>query len=162
MSAELQAKPTPQLEQSRVAMGVGNALNVILASLPTSKRISQNSLGPAGADFQTLDRLGVAKRRANPAPPSPARPPTVAATWMTPGEVATLLRIRPEKVLGWVHDGRLLAVNVASDGATRPRWRISQTALETFLASRSNRAAGDTAPVRRRSRIPTDEVVEYF
>ncbi|MCK6477198.1 MAG: helix-turn-helix domain-containing protein [Phycisphaerales bacterium] len=104
----------------------------------------------------------MAKRRAIPSTEPPARPPAVITEWLTPPEVAALLRIRLEKVLGWVRDGRLLAVNVAADGSSRPRWRISRAALELFLAARSNRPAGAAAPSRRRSRSSDNEVVEYF
>ena len=138
------------------------APNAIPALDPTPTRIFQISGEAAGANLQTLDRPGVAKRRAIPSTEPPARPPAVAAEWLTPPEVAALLRVRLEKVLGWVHDGRLLAVNVASDGSTRPRWRISQAALEAFLNARSNRAAAAAPPTRRRRRTQSDDIVEFF
>src|SRR5262245_46356782 len=54
--------------------------------------------------------------------------------YLTPREVAKLLRVSPEKALGWVHRGELRAVNV-SDRA-RPRYRVSQDDLAAFLKGR--------------------------
>ncbi len=131
---------------------------------PAPARILANSCGAAGVDSQGPDSSGVARRRAILQPAVRPRAAAIVADtqWLTPPEVAALLRIRLEKVLGWIHDGRLLAVNVASDGAVRPRWRVSRTALDAFLTSRSNRAGQSVAPIARRSRRPADDVVEFF
>jgi excisionase family DNA binding protein len=55
-------------------------------------------------------------------------------TYLTPPEIAKLLRVSPEKVLGWIRRGKLKAVNV-SDGF-RPRYRVSQEDLDAFLKVR--------------------------
>lgn len=138
------------------------APNVIPALDPTPTSIFQISGEAAGANLQTLDRPGVAKRRAIPRNEPPARPPAAAAAWLTASEVAALLRVRNEKILHWVRDGRLLAVNVAADGSSRPRWRISRAALESFLAARSNRANLQQTSVRRRRRPSSDDIEEFF
>ena len=48
-----------------------------------------------------------------------------------------------EKVLQWIADGELIAVNVAqaADGR-RPRWRISLDAIEAFERRRSTGTIG--------------------
>jgi len=54
--------------------------------------------------------------------------------YLTPPEVAALLRVSPDKVLGWIRRAELRAFNV-SDG-TRPRYRIRRADLEGFLKRR--------------------------
>jgi hypothetical protein len=47
-------------------------------------------------------------------------------------------------VLGWIRSGELTAINVGrSPGARKPRWRISQEALEAFELARSRQEAAD-------------------
>ena len=55
---------------------------------------------------------------------------------LTPPEVAQLYRVTPEKVLTWIRSGELDAINVASRGARRPRFRIRPEALREFEAHR--------------------------
>jgi excisionase family DNA binding protein len=54
--------------------------------------------------------------------------------FLTPPEVARLLRVSPEKVYGWIRRGELRAVNVGN--CSRPRYRVSRDNLEAFLAAR--------------------------
>jgi excisionase family DNA binding protein len=62
-------------------------------------------------------------------------------------------------VLGWIRSGELRAVNVGrSLGAKKPRWRITQEALEAFEAARS---AGPLQPRSRRRKRPAD-VIEFY
>lgn len=73
------------------------------------------------------------------------------ARCLTPPEIATRLRVSPEKVLGWIRRGELRAINV-SDG-NRPRYRINPDDLEAFL----NRREVQPPPrIQRRSRTPPD------
>ena len=58
-------------------------------------------------------------------------------TWRSPPQRAKQLGIDPEKVIGWIESGQLVAVNVSN--GTRPRWRISDSAFEAFLVARQNR-----------------------
>lgn len=58
--------------------------------------------------------------------------------FMTPPAVAKLLGISAEKVLTWIRNGDLRAVNVATTLGGRARWRIRRTDLEEFLAAREN------------------------
>ena len=56
-------------------------------------------------------------------------------SFMTPPTAASLLNVRVEKVLTWIHKGELRAINI-SDGKRRPRYRISPEALSAFVQSR--------------------------
>ena len=69
--------------------------------------------------------------------------------WVAPREIARQLGISPEKVVGWIRSGQLMATNVG-DGAMRPRFRVSPEALERFLAARSTAPA--PRAVRRQKR----------
>ena len=54
-----------------------------------------------------------------------------------------------EHVLGLIHDGELEASNV-SRSSSRPRWVITEAALEVFLKRRSNQQRGGQKPAQRR------------
>ena len=52
----------------------------------------------------------------------------------TSREIAKLLRVSPDKVLGWIRRGQLKAVNIGN--GFRPQYRISPDALQAFLRAR--------------------------
>ncbi len=81
-------------------------------------------------------------------PPRCLTPPLLAKHW----------GIKPDRVIAFIKAGHLAAFNVASDGSTRARWRISWDAVVAFENSRS--AAPLPRPSRRRRRDPA--VTEYF
>jgi excisionase family DNA binding protein len=62
-------------------------------------------------------------------------------------------------VLGWIRSGELRAVNVGRKlGARKPRWRITQEALEAFEQLRT-----PTPPVPRvRRRRRQEEVIQFY
>jgi excisionase family DNA binding protein len=61
-------------------------------------------------------------------------------------------------VLAWIRSGELRAVNVGRrPGAKKPRWRISQAALESFEARRT-----PTPPAPRKRRQRPADVVEFY
>jgi excisionase family DNA binding protein len=66
--------------------------------------------------------------------------PEAAGTTLTVTEVAGRLKVNRDKVLGWIHYGRLRAVNTAKGTLGRPRYRIKTADLEDFLAGRTGRA----------------------
>jgi excisionase family DNA binding protein len=66
--------------------------------------------------------------------------------WLTTGQVAQQLAVAAEKVLAWIRQGELRAVNVAERVSAKPRWRISPEALDEFLLRRQSTAP---SPVRR-------------
>jgi Helix-turn-helix domain len=62
-------------------------------------------------------------------------------------------------VLGWIRSGELRAVNVGRrPGARKPRWRITQAALEAFELARTPTPA---PPRARRKKRPAD-VIEFY
>lgn len=80
--------------------------------------------------------------------------------WFTPPEIAIERRVNPGKVLRWIASGQLEAFNFATDTLGRPRWRISEAALEAFDRSRSNRANKVARQVRRPAK--TSGSTAYF
>jgi excisionase family DNA binding protein len=54
--------------------------------------------------------------------------------FLTSREVARLLRVSADKVLGWIHRGDLRAVNVSN--RVRPQYRVSAADLDAFLKER--------------------------
>lgn len=77
--------------------------------------------------------------------------------WLTLPEIAKLLRIRQAKPVGWIKSGRLKAINVG-DGK-RPRYRVSRSALDEFLAAQE--VAPESKPVRRTRREKPAGYIEY-
>ena len=62
-------------------------------------------------------------------------------------------------VLGWIRSGELRAVNVGRRlGAKKPRWRVSQEALDAFEQLRTPASAQPTATRRKRP----SEVIEFY
>jgi excisionase family DNA binding protein len=62
-------------------------------------------------------------------------------------------------VLGWIRSGELRAVNVGrKPGAKKPRWRITQEALELFEQLRT---PAPPLPRTRRKKRPAD-VIEFY
>lgn len=73
-------------------------------------------------------------------------------TFHTVQEVANLLCVDDGKILGWIHSGQLIGINIAHDVGGRPRWRVSQAALDGFLLRRQSQPP---APARRkRTELP--------
>ena len=82
--------------------------------------------------------------------------PDYGQKWLTPPKLAKQLGVSNEKVLTWIRNGELRAVNVAERLAGRPRWRISEAAFEEFCQKRESRppvceASGYRSPRRRPS-----------
>ncbi|MGA2069643.1 MAG: helix-turn-helix domain-containing protein [Thermoguttaceae bacterium] len=67
--------------------------------------------------------------------------------YLTTTEIATRLRVSPEKVLGWIRRAELRAVNVGN--GHRPRYRISPEDFGGFLRRREVQAP---PPIQRRRR----------
>jgi excisionase family DNA binding protein len=68
--------------------------------------------------------------------------------WLTTRQVAEQLAVASEKVLAWIRQGELRAVNVAERVSAKPRWRISPEALEEFLLRRQSTAPTPTTRFR--------------
>jgi excisionase family DNA binding protein len=73
--------------------------------------------------------------------------------YLTPPEVARLLRVDAHSVLDWIRNGELRASNVASRTSTRPRWRVHRGDVDAFLAAR---AATPPPPRAKRPRRQAD------
>lgn len=76
-------------------------------------------------------------------------------THLTPKAICEMLAIGIEPVLNWIHSGQLKAVNV-SNSPKRPRWRISKTDFDAFLASRSTQP---TPTKKRKTPKPSRQYV---
>jgi excisionase family DNA binding protein len=62
-------------------------------------------------------------------------------------------------VLGWIRSGELRAVNVGRrPGARKPRWRITQAAVEAFELART----ATPPPPRARRRKRASDVIEFY
>lgn len=73
-------------------------------------------------------------------------------SYLTPPKIAKLLHVNHRKVMVWMRDGEIAAVNVASaPNSNRPMYRISQEAVDAFLQRRT--VAGGKLP-RSKSRGP--------
>lgn len=79
---------------------------------------------------------------------------------LTPREYAELREIHVDKVLGWIADGSLRALNLAASTSGRPRWRIPIEEIERFEQTRLS--APVTSPPPRRRRSGTQNDVEQF
>lgn len=77
----------------------------------------------------------------------------MSRTYSTPPEVAKRYSVKPQKVLAWIRSGELVAVNVAERANGRPRWRVSEEALETFERRRSSRPE-PTKTSRKNVKVP--------
>jgi excisionase family DNA binding protein len=77
----------------------------------------------------------------------------------TARQVAERLSVQTAVVLGWIRSGGLRAVDVSNGARRKPRWRISDEALEEFIASRTA-----VSPLRsaRRRRRRNSNVIEFF
>jgi len=54
-------------------------------------------------------------------------PPADPPAWLTPLEVAALLRVHPRTVRNWLRTQQLVGVKIGAS------WRIDATALEIYL-----------------------------
>ena len=78
--------------------------------------------------------------------------------FLTPPEIAKLLRVSPEKALGWIRSGELKAVNVGN--GFRPRFRVSRENLDAFLKAREVQPPPERT--RRQRRRSQDGVIQFY
>jgi excisionase family DNA binding protein len=76
-----------------------------------------------------------------------------ADAYLTPPEIASVLRCRQSKVLAWIRSGRLAAVNL-SEGQ-RPRYRVRRADLDEFLAGKAVSPVVPRPTRRVRQSIPS-------
>ena len=86
-------------------------------------------------------------------------PALATRPYLRPADVARDLGVNQSKVLGWIRSGELRGVNVATRLGGRPRWRIAQVDLDSFLMRRSAAPAPKVTKLRKRK---DDAVIEFF
>ena len=94
-------------------------------------------------------------RRASAMPePLPADPSPVPLSY-TVADLAHRWRVGEDKVRTFLRRGELIGVNVATDRAGKPRWRITAESVRAFEERRSS------APPPRRGRRQRRAVIDY-
>jgi hypothetical protein len=78
--------------------------------------------------------------------------------YLTPPAIGRLLGVDARKVIGWIENGELQAVNCATKPTGRPRWKINPEALRDF----ERRRAAKPMPRTRRRRRREVVTGEYF
>jgi Helix-turn-helix domain len=73
-------------------------------------------------------------------------------------QVAAKYGVDAHAVLAWIRGGELSAIDVAHRRGRRPRWRISQDAIDAFESARSSRPQQVTA---RRPRAKSAGVIQF-
>lgn len=81
------------------------------------------------------------------------------ASYLTPPQVAERFAVDPHKVLDWIRRGELHAIDCATVTGGRPRYRVSQKALEQFELHRSATPQPRITRCRRRK---DPNIVEFF
>jgi excisionase family DNA binding protein len=76
----------------------------------------------------------------------------IQRAYHSPPDIAKQLGINDTKVLTWIRNGELIAIDISTVRGGRPRWRIRHEDLEAFLQKRRT-----TKPVsaRRRQKAAT-------
>lgn len=88
----------------------------------------------------------------------PARKkPLAGPVSLTPRDVAARHAISVDRVLLWIREGKLSAINIG-DGLIKPRWRILPSALDAFERARTTPTP--TTPIRRRRTDPS--ITQFF
>ncbi len=83
--------------------------------------------------------------------------PSLSAAFTVP-TVAASLGVNRDKILTLIKNGELIAINLSL--SNRPRWRITQQALDAFLEARSSKRAPQRSTRRRRTTAKVEE--EFF
>jgi excisionase family DNA binding protein len=83
-----------------------------------------------------------------------------AGASLTPPQLAKQLGVKPDKVRTWIKSGQLAATNVAKKPGGRPRYRISEAAIEEF--ERKRQGAAPPTPARKRRMKSDDRVTKFF
>ncbi len=81
---------------------------------------------------------------------------------ITPGELAKYWGVSHDKVLNWIRNGQLKAINVASSPNVRPRYRITEEGIADFQRVREENAQPKVNIPKQRRRKPVGDVIEFF
>jgi excisionase family DNA binding protein len=77
-------------------------------------------------------------------------------------QIAERLCVNRDKVLIWIKNGQLAAVDVSRAGGTLPRWRVLPEALDDFMKSRSSSPVIHHAKPRPTKVKRPPDWVDYF
>lgn len=80
---------------------------------------------------------------------------------LTPAQCAARLAIDVDRVRTLIRNGELAAIDVGQGTRRRPRYRVSESALDNFIQQRTVRPPS-TAENRRQHRRRDPQVVEFF
>jgi transposase len=88
---------------------------------------------------------------------------SMSETHCTPKDVAGKFGVSEEVVWSWLNSGELAGTNVARSGCKKRRWKISETAIVAFEASRSSAKPVPVKPVAtpQRGRKPTPGLTKF-
>ncbi len=75
-------------------------------------------------------------------------------------EVREMYGVGEHTVLRWIRAGELKAIDVSPKTGSRPKWRITQAALDAFEALRGTSAPAP--PTTRRRKRKSDQVIEFY
>jgi excisionase family DNA binding protein len=81
--------------------------------------------------------------------------PLDTQTSLSPPKVAKLLGVTHQKILRWIGDGELTAVNITQQRDGRPRFVVMPADLQAFIESRKTKKS-PPAPARRPRKAATD------
>lgn len=84
----------------------------------------------------------------------PTDPTSTPARGLTVADIARRYRVSPDRVRAWIRRGELAAVNTRDVRCGRPRFVVTQEALDRF---ERGRAAVTTPKPQRRRRRQTEE-----
>lgn len=80
---------------------------------------------------------------------------------MTPRELAVRWGVKVDIVLGFIREGELIAINLATEpNRTRPRWKIPLTEVTRFEVARSSKPPMPKQTHRRRQAVTAGR--EFF
>jgi len=78
-------------------------------------------------------------------------------TTISPPELAKRYGCKPSRVIAWIRSGELVALNLASPGCARPRYRITPEAITAFEQAKSTAPPPPKKSKRYRSPVTVRE-----
>ena len=130
---------------------IDSVLHKVTEQIPDAERVREVR---AAVEHQ-INELIVAVREHVSQISRQSLPPT-----FSPGQLAKNLGITVDKVLNWIHNGTLEAIDVSSNQQGRPRYRIDAEAIAKFKAAR-HQAPPPSRSSRRKNR-DVEDVIEFF
>jgi|GEM_PF-3527680 len=79
--------------------------------------------------------------------------------FQTVPQVAEMLGVGPNKILGWIRTGDIVATDLSQSQNARPRWHIATAEVDRFVAAR--RSVPATTPIPVSHRKPKSSIVEF-